>query len=122
MEKKTIGLLLLIIILGTFLRIYAIGSESFWIDEGATALTMERYGGGDILKNIYTKGQILPEYYKGVSDLPVYYYTLSYWTKLFRTSEASLRMFSAVFGIAEIIFVFVVAKELMGRKNALLSS
>ena len=122
MDKKTIGLLLLIIILGTFLRIYAIGSESFWIDEGATALTMERYEGGGILKNIYTKGQILPEYYKGVSDLPVYYYTLSYWTKLFRTSETSLRMFSAVFGIAAIIFVFVVAKELMGRKNALLSS
>jgi uncharacterized membrane protein len=121
-NKKTLWLLLLILLLASFLRIYNIGSESFWIDEGSTAMTLKYHNSGDILRNIYDYGGVLPEYYKVVSDLPVYYYTLSYWSQLFSISEVSLRMFSALFGVLSIIPVFFIAKELFGKKTALLSS
>ena len=121
-NKKYLLVILLIIVLGSFLRIYNIGDESFWIDEGSVVMSLRYYNGIEILKNTYFQGNVLPDYYTGTTDLPVYYYTLYYWAKLFSTSEVSLRMYSALFGILSIIFVFFITKELFGKKNAMLSS
>ena len=122
MNKKTIFVLLLIIALASLLRTYKIGTESFWIDEGADAVAVTKYDGIGILKNVYYHGQILPEYYSETSDLPVYYFTLAYWGKLFSASEVSLRLYSALFGILTLVFVFLTAKKLFSRKSALLAS
>ncbi|KHO46250.1 MAG: glycosyl transferase family protein [archaeon GW2011_AR3] len=110
--------LMLILCLAIFLRFYAIGQESLWIDEGASAMTMKLYTGMETLKNIYLYGQTLPGLYPGISDLPVYHPTLYYWTRIFGVSEAGLRSYSAIYGILALIPTFLLARELFGRKIA----
>lgn len=121
-NKKALMLLSLIILLGFFLRIYDIGEESFWIDEGSTALTVTKYNGLEILKNIYEQGQILPGYYPAVSDLPMYHYTIELWSLAFGISEVSLRAYSALFGLLAIIYVYLIAKLIFNKKVGLLAS
>lgn len=122
MKKKIFLALLLIILLASFLRIYKISEESFGIDEGLSALTAKKYDAFQTLRNVYLYGQILPGHYPGISDLPLHPVTLYYWTRLFSISETSLRLYSALFGISAIFFVFLIARDLFGRKNAVISS
>ena len=133
-KKKVMLVLLLIVLLGSFLRLYKIGSESLWIDEGATALAVKDFGALGILNNTYNCGQIYPV--KGVcgsslttlnysnhnDELPLYFVFLSLWSKLSGISESSLRFFSAIFGIFSIILVFYLVRLLYGSKIALLVS
>ena len=123
MNKKTIILLLILIIFaGTFLRFYKIGDESFWLDESATALTLKKYSLGEIFYNTAKLGQILPEYYGSNVDLPPYYILLKLWSDIFGISESSLRSFSAIFGVLSIIMVYLLSKELFGKKTGIIAS
>ena len=128
-SKKTLVLLILVLLTGGFLRFYNLGRESFWLDESATALAMKYRGPYENLKNIYKTGQILPELYvnnpdlpHGNQDLPVYYFLLANWVKIFGLSEITLRSFSALFGLLSILIVFFIAKEIFNKNVALLSS
>ena len=63
MNKKTaLALLALIIILGSFLRVYGLGSESFWIDEAATVYTTQQKP-FEIVIDIYKTLEHAPQYY-----------------------------------------------------------
>ena len=122
-NKKIFILIVLIILLGTFLRFYNLGSKSFWQDEGATALAIKKYGTLGIIKNTYEKGQILPEYYYPYNDdLPFYYIFLSGWVKIFGMNEFSFRSFSAISGSLALIAIFYLGKYLFDEKVALLST
>ncbi len=122
-NRKTFLLLVLIVLLGTFLRFYNLGKESFWLDEGATALAVKKYGALGIIKNVYEEGQILPEYYPGYNDdLPFYYVFLSEWVKIFGLSEFSFRSFSAILGSFTLIWIFYLLNYLFNDKIALLSA
>lgn len=112
----------MILLLGAALRVYKIGKESFWIDEGLEATVYTKYNGLEIFKNIWNLGQMLPGYYPGISDLPLYEFSLEYWTHLWGISETSLRLYSALYGILSIIFVFLIARHLYGIKSAYLSA
>ncbi len=121
-KKNSILLLfLIVIVLASFLRFYDISEESFWIDEGATALTIKKYNSQEIFKNINEENKILPGYYLA-GDLPIYYLSLESWSILFGISELSLRSFSAVFGILSLILVFYLTKLIFNKKIALLST
>lgn len=122
MNKKTLVLMGLIVLLGVLLRAYNIGKESFWLDEGATAFAMKAYNAREILYNTIVIGNLLPGYYRATTDPPVYYITLYYWTKLFSVSETSLRFYSLAAWLFSAIFLFFTAKELIGDRNALLST
>ena len=117
-------LLILIIILGTFLRFYGLSFESFWLDETATAVAVRDYTSLEIIKNSVLTGNVRPEYYiiETINDLPFYFTSLDLWSELFGVSEFSLRFFSAIFGTLSIFMIFLVAKELTNRKVALLST
>ena len=116
-------LLILIIILGTYLRFYGLSFESFWLDETATAIAVRDYTGVEIIKNSIYYGNIRPEYFKDVTnDLPFYFTSLDLWANLFGVTEFSLRFFSAIFGALSIFMIFLVTKELTNRKVALLSA
>ena len=122
-KKQIIFLLILILLLGTSLRFYKLSSESFWQDEGATALNIKKYGSLEILNNIVRHGQVLPEYYPQYDDdLPAYPIILSVWAKFFGVSEFSLRAFSAILGSLALIAVFYIGRHLFNDKVALLST
>jgi len=122
MNRKEILLIILILILGSILRIFTLGSESFWLDESGTAQAVKEYSSFEVLENGLV-GNLTPNYWKGTThDLPFYFVLLSFWVKLFSVSEVSLRLLSAIFGSLSILMVFFVAKELVSNKVALLSS
>src|SRR3989338_10315335 len=123
MKKNILIMLIAIILLGSFLRFYNLEKESFWLDEGATALAVKKYSTSEILHNIAEDGQILPEYYPSYNDdLPAYPLILSIWSKVFGVSELSLRAFSAILGILALIAIFYLARYLFDEKTALLAT
>ena len=119
MKKKY--LLLLILLLGGFLRFYNIGNESFWLDEGQTA-TATSQNFGKLMSDLFFGGNLLPEYYVANADLPSYYTLLFVWSRVFGITEVSLRSLSALFDIASIALTFFLAKRFIGQKGALIAS
>lgn len=122
MNKKTsLVLLIAIIALGSLLRIYKLGSESFWIDEFATVYTT-RQNASDIIKDIYTTTRHAPEYFESGGTPPFYYVVANYWTKLIGLSEAKLRLLSALFGIISIYIMFLIGRALFEDNTGLIAS
>ena len=122
MNKRNVLILLtLIILLGSFLRIYKIGSESFWTDETATLYTTYQKPLG-IINDIYTTTKVAPSYFEHGGQLPTYYLLSNYWTKLVGLSEAKLRLLAAIFGIIDIYFIFVVGNLIFDDRVGLVSA
>jgi len=119
MENKKV--LLLIILLGLFLRVYGIGSESFWTDESATAYTTQLKA-SEIIDNIYTTTKHAPEYFEGGGTPPFYYVLANYWTKIIGLSESKLRFLSVIFGVISIYFIFLIGKMIFDYKVGLVSA
>src|SRR3989338_958737 len=126
MKKSNNGiiiLLLLILLIGSFIRFYSLGSESFWLDEGATALEIKNYDIKQILIHTLVYGKILPEYYPHYDyNLPVYYVFMKLWANIFGTGEFSLRAFSALLGSMSLLLIFYLAKYLFDEKIAIMST
>lgn len=125
MKKLSNGaaILLMILLIGSFIRFYNIGSESFWLDEGATALEIKNYDLKQILIHTMANGKILPEYYPQYDySLPTYYTFVEIWTNVFGISEASFRSFSALLGSISLLLVFYLARYLFDGKTALMST
>ena len=131
-RKKSLKIFLLlcaILVLGAAVRFADIGKDSFWLDEGATALAMKYHGPFEILKIIKDTGQIIPEFYSYNKDLPnanqelpVYYFLLAFWAKFFGVSESSLRSLSALFGCLSLIVIYFLGKEIFGERVGILCS
>ncbi len=122
MEKKTIlTLLILILLLGSFLRIYNIGNESFWGDESATVYTTQQKA-SDIIEDIYTTSVHASEYFESGGMPPFYFVIANYWTRLVGLSEAKLRFLSAIFGVISIYIVFLIGKAIFDNRVGLVSA
>lgn len=109
-SRKTGILLLGILLLGTFLRCYNLGSESFWIDEVITVQVSEQ-AFPQLLSNRLHRGHS-----------PLYFMLMHYWLRIAGEGEAAARFPSVVFGIASICLLFLLAKVLFNSKVALMSS
>ena len=120
--NKTHAALLVIVLLGAFLRFHDIDKQGFWLDESATALSIKKYSLSETFDNTVNLGQILPSYYSSNLDLPPYYIILKLWSGIFGLNEASLRSFSALFGILSIIIIYFLSKELFNSKTAVIAS
>ena len=78
------------------LRFYHLGFHDLWYDE--------------VVTNYYAAE---PSY---TWNAPLYYAVLHFWTKIFGTSEASLRFPSLIFSLAAVIILFLLATRLFKRK------
>jgi len=123
MDKKLIYILLVaVVLLGGVLRIYNLGAESFWLDEGATFYAAQQ-GPSYSLENTYSKNSLVPEYFgHGGAEMPLYFLLSYYWTQLFGLSEFTLRLLPALFGIASIYLLFLVGRLLFNSEVGLLSA
>lgn len=118
-EKKW---LVVIMLLGIFLRIYSLGAESFWLDESETVYgtTLDP---STIIHNIYTKVLAYENFvYTKGGSMPLYYLTAYFWTKLVGLSEFKLRLLSAIFGTLSIYLVYVIGKEFFSEKVGLVAA
>ncbi len=109
-NKKTLLMLLLIVILGFVLRVYHLGVPSLWLDELRTKHKIAL---------VFTK-LIEKAYLSGFP--PLYYIILHFWIKIFGTSESSLRFPSLIFSVLSIIFIFKLSKELFNENVGLISA
>lgn len=103
-------ILLAILSLGLFLRIYDLASESLWFDEGYS---------------IRVAHLNLPQIVEDCSQdahPPLYYIILHYWINLFGDSEFSTRFLSVIFGFFAIFMIYKVGSLIFDKEVGILSS
>ena len=110
-HKQSLLLLLLIMLLGAFLRFYDLGAESIWYDE-ASAINLSLQNLSTVLRDCATT-QTHP---------PLYFILLHYWIKLFGISEIATRSLSAIFGVMSVWVIYGVGSSLYNRKVGILAS
>jgi 4-amino-4-deoxy-L-arabinose transferase-like glycosyltransferase len=98
-------LITLILLVATGLRLYQLGTESLWTDEVHS------------IDDVIT-GEGLPP-----ANLvrPLYYLILKVWM-FFGTSEAWLRLPSAIFGVISVFLVYALSEKLLNRSVGVLAS
>ncbi len=109
-NKRTILLLVLLIIVGLSLRLYNLDEESVWLDEACTVDTAKHSLPEILLRNL-----------EG-SHLPLYHTLMYGWIRLFGTSEFSIRFPSVIFGILAMLMLFRVGRLLFGERVALIAT
>jgi len=94
---------LCLIVIGSVLRLYNLGFNSFWLDEAAT--------------DLFTQ-QSISNYWQLVTNLgevhPPLFYLVEKIIIPFGTSEFLYRLFPAVFGIATIPLFYIIGKKMFG--------
>ena len=102
--------LLLILSLGLFFRIYHLDRDSIWADEGFSIKCARL----DVYECVM----------KAASDVhpPLYFIILHYWMNLFGDSAFSARFLSVLFGFLAIFMMYKVGKVIFDRDTGLLGS
>ena len=114
MKPKALTILLLgIILLGLFLRLYQLDIENLWQDEGFTLMEVDR----PTLKDSFLAVWGPPE-----GTPPFYFLLLHLWVRVGGSSDFNLRLPSVIFGVISISLLFLVGKELFGVRTALMSA
>ena len=101
------AVLLALLLLGFGLRMYKLGVQSFWYDEGNSARIAER---SVPLIIAGAAGDIHP---------PLYYLALHYWRAAAGDSETALRMLSVVSGVLLIAVAALLARDLLNPLTGL---
>jgi mannosyltransferase len=102
--------LLAIILIGFFLRIYQLGTQSIWIDE-AYSIWISKLAVPQMVQT--TAGDVQP---------PLYYLLLHYWMMVFSTSKSAVRLLSALFGVLAIPMIYVVGRQLFNKEAGLVGA
>jgi mannosyltransferase len=103
--------LLAIILLGSLLRIYDLGTESLWLDEATSVVWSQT----SLVSVVQSSGTLH-------NQPPLYFALLHFWMLLFGTSETAVRSLSAIFGIISIFLIYQVGYRLFSRRVGLISS
>lgn len=109
-KTRGVLLLLLILALASFLRIYDLGAESIWLDEAHSVIVSSQ-----------NFASVITEAASGQHP-PLYFVALHSWISLFGSSEVSLRAMSAIFGIASVLIIYGIGYAFFNRRVGLISS
>jgi mannosyltransferase len=96
-------------VLGAVLRLYRLGHQGFWFDEGNTALLVH-----------FSPGKMLGLIPETESTPPLYYCVAWVWARVFGYGEVGLRSLSALAGVALIPVVYGAGFRLVSRRAALI--
>jgi mannosyltransferase len=108
---KLSWLVLAILAMATFLRLYHLAKECLWLDEAYQVQTSS--------KNLTS---ILQTTIHQDTHPPLYYFIQHFWMLLFGQCEAAVRSLSACMGIFSLLLVYLVGRELFDRKTGLITS
>lgn len=106
----------LILLCGTLLRLYHLGAEPLWMDEGYTLQTItwevnETNSAKTVLARIVEKE----------SSPPLYFMMLYYWTKLTNLSAYNLRLPSVLFSILSLFVIFLIGNKILNYRTGLIA-
>ncbi|HOJ19976.1 MAG TPA: glycosyltransferase family 39 protein [Armatimonadota bacterium] len=99
-----------LIVVAAALRFWRIGVESLWLDEAAS-WSFARLPVAELLTRNADPG-----------NPPLYYLALGQWLALFGDSEIALRSFSAVAGVLSVPVIYLLGRELFGRRAGALAA
>lgn len=103
-------LLILVMLFAFALRLYRLGYQSIWYDEGVSIHLATKDLGG---LTRHTAGDIHP---------PLYYYLLHFWILAAGSSEFSAAFLSLIFGVLIIPLAYLLGRRLHDQRIALLSA
>ncbi len=112
-KLKSIYLLIFIISAGIFLRFYKIDFQSPWLDEMFTLNT---------LNTGYTWSEIMALLKQDGVHPPLYYLLVYFSFEIFGNSVIVMRLFSAFFGVAGLIGMYYLGKELYNKNTGLVAA
>jgi mannosyltransferase len=98
-------------VLGAVLRLYRLGHQGFWFDEGNTALLVH-----------FSPGRMLGLIPQTESTPPLYYCVAWAWARVFGYGEAGLRSLSALAGVALIPVVYGAGARLISRRAGVIGA
>jgi uncharacterized membrane protein len=104
--------LLVIILIGLFLRVYDLGTQSIWYDESSSVW----------IAKMSFLSQVVQATRSFELAPPLYFIILHYWIALFGTSEVALRSLSALFGVLAIPVIYVLGRRLFNDEVGLLAA
>ena len=96
--------------LGALLRLYALGAKSFWLDEIASVV-IARIPGSSFWHWLWTEE----------GNMALYYVMLRPWLEI-HLGESTVRLLSALPGIAAIPMMYLLGRRLFGRGAGVLSA
>ena len=104
------GLIIVLVVVAVFLRLFMIGAQSLWADEMSSLVTALK----PIPRLLYDiSNEIHP---------PLYHVTLKAWVYLFGTTEAGIRSLSALCGVVLVGLTYALGQRIYGRKVGLLAT
>lgn len=110
LKDKTWLFLLLVLLLAAALRVYHADHNSLWIDEVNTMVQADPSLGFTETYHTIVKLDLQP---------PLYFYILKYLFMVFGYTTLVLRLFSAVLGIFAVWSIYLLGRELSGKKAGL---
>jgi mannosyltransferase len=102
--------LLIIVLIGLFLRVYHLGTQSIWTDE-AFSVALAKMTLPQMVQA--TAADVHP---------PLYYFLLHHWTIVFGTSASAVRLLSVLFGVLAIPMIYVVGRQLFNKEVGLVAA
>lgn len=105
-------LLVLLLFIGSLLRFYKLDFQSPWIDE---IFTLNTTGKEKSFIEIYS---FLKEH---DPHPPLYYFIVHFFNLIFENTSLVARIISAVFGIAGLVSIYYLGKELLNKKVGLIA-
>lgn len=101
-------ILFFILMIGIFLRVYDLNTESLWLDEGFSIT--------------YAKLNLYKIFFLRENNPPLYFIILHLWINLFGDSEFSVRFLSVLFGSSSIFMMYKVSKQIFDKDVGIFSS
>jgi uncharacterized membrane protein len=102
--------LLVIVLIGTFLRLYQLSTQSIWVDEGFSVWISKM------------SVPLMVQVASGDVHPPLYYFLLHYWMMVFGTSASAVRLLSVLFGVLAIPMIYVVGRQLFNKEVGLVAA
>jgi hypothetical protein len=100
-----------LLLFAALVRLPSIGLQSFWFDEAFTPVHVLH---PSILASMETMAHT-------ENTPPLWYVTIWGWTRIFGTGVVAMRLVSALAGIALVAVVYEIARELVGRRVAIVA-
>lgn len=111
-NRKYCLVILCILFLSAFIRIYDLSTESLWKDEALNLMTASKETIPDLFRNLMVVH---------INHPPLYSLILHYWGSFFGFSEFSIRFISIIFGIGVVFMVYLLSMELFDRKTSIIA-
>ena len=109
-KRKELWILLFILLVAISLRLYQLGNESLWFDEGGS---------------IRWAAQSIPRILDSASDAfhpPFYFLILHFWMMIWGSGEIAVRFLSLIFGVFSIAGIYLIGRLLFDRAVGLIAA